>query len=427
MRIPTRLSMLCALAASLAACDLFQQSVCIEHPDQVGCHVTMTVTPARLPARQQSTLKLSFAQPGTAEFLRELGNQVRLELLQEKHTVALQPLRFATDGTVEATLTADQAQQLGVGMVTLRLSTDVGAVSADLPSYVEPSFAQIWQGTDPNKKWAGVRAGSPSKIVLLEKTANNPALGEFFEYQIQLDQSNLKASQLISPQPSGLKVSFSQTPRVSKGEYFLDNGSDIQAYALMTMPKLLGPYSIGPASLCLDSSSNVLALVTGSGLRVTPDDTKKTPFMVPALVQIKQLAIADFDLDGLPDVLAITTKTDGTSELAAHVLIQAPDGSFDEKPSIGKKLQPAVDTLSNLAGLAAGDLDGDGHPDIIATTAKGIFWFPADGAEPPKPLANVSITNLIRMETADLNGDGLDDLAVITPSVTTLYLNIGLR
>lgn len=422
-----RVSMLCALASGLAACELFQQSICLEHPEQVGCHVTMSVAPARLPAHKQCTLRLSFAQPGTGEFLRGLGKQVRLELLQGSTAVALQPLRFAADGTVEATLTADQAQQLGVGMVTVRLSTDAGAVSVDLPSYVEPNFAQIWQGTDPNKKWAGLRAGSPSKIVLLEKTANNPSLGEFFEYQIQLDQSNLKASQLSSSQPSGLRVPFSQIPRVSKGEYFLDSGTDISAYALMGAPKLLGAYSIGTASLCLSSSSNVLALVTGSGLRVTPDDTKKALFMAPPLLQIKQLAIADFDLDRLPDVLAIATKTDGTSDLAAHVLIQTPDGSFVEKPSIGTRIQPAVNTLSNLVGLAAGNLDGDGRPDIIAATPSGISWFRSDSVDQPNPIANVSATNLIRIETVDLNGDGLDDLAVVIPTVTTLYLNIGLQ
>lgn len=422
-----RFFMLCVLAAGSAACDLFQQSICLEHSEQVGCHVTMSVTPSRLPAHKESVLTLAFAQPGTGEFLRGLGKQVRLELLQGTHTVALQPLRFAANGTVEATLSADQAQQLGVGMVTVRLSTDVGAVSVALPSYVEPSFAQIWQGGDSDKKWAGLRTGSPSKIVLFEKTANNPALGEFVEYQIQVDQSNLKASQLVSPQRSGLKISLAQTPRVSRSEYFLDSGTDVSAYSLMTMPKPLGPYSIGAASLSLDSGSNLLALVTGSGLKVTADDTKKPPVLTSSLFQIKQLTIADFDADGQPDVLAITATTDGTSTFAAHVLLQAPDGSFAERPSIGQALQPAVNTLSILTGLAAGDLDGDGRPDIIAAAANSISWFRVDSTELPKPLVNIPATNLIRMETVDLNGDKLADLAVITPTGATLYLNIGLQ
>src|SRR6185312_4053574 len=83
-------------------------------------------------------------------------------------------------------------------------------------------------------------------------------------------------------------------------------------------------------------------------------------------------------------------------------------------------LPPAVGAPPTFAGatslpnppgsgfaVAAGDFDGDGHQDVVATTPGGVVEWLADGAHPISLGGNPS-----RSVSADFDRDGYDDVAV---------------
>ena len=115
------------------------------------------------------------------------------------------------------------------------------------------------------------------------------------------------------------------------------------------------------------------------------------------------VAIGDLNGDGLPDI-AVATGLNGVS-----ILIQDPAG-----PS-GTFLPPArVPVRGGSTAVAIGDLNGDGMADLAITAARiavrlqdphspGSFLPERDFIAGLQPLA---------IKIADLNGDGLPDLAV---------------
>ena len=115
------------------------------------------------------------------------------------------------------------------------------------------------------------------------------------------------------------------------------------------------------------------------------------------------IAIADFDVDGLPDVAVCDGPT--------RVYLTAPIGGFVSAstglPTVGS---PAV------VDVLAPDLDGDGDPDLVLARQDGVSAFRNDGpagwSGPTAPtLPNPA--DLVRFATAgDVDGDGDADLVV---------------
>lgn len=142
-----------------------------------------------------------------------------------------------------------------------------------------------------------------------------------------------------------------------------------------------------------------------------------------------QLAAADLDQDGNPD-LVMTTGHDN----AIVIFYGNPDGTFQAAKTLA---------VHDAGGLAIADFDGDGSPDLAVGTTAGfdtimltgnppttpdpVVIIPggAHGAfgTPTAPLGQAYIPLIV--ETADFNGDGLPDLVAdnVFSSSVTIMLN----
>jgi uncharacterized repeat protein (TIGR01451 family) len=116
------------------------------------------------------------------------------------------------------------------------------------------------------------------------------------------------------------------------------------------------------------------------------------------------VAIGDVTGDGRPDVLATSSFQDE----ALYVFAQAADGTL--APGIRYETSAAY---SDRMGIAVADLDGDGDLDAGVATSTGVDIFAQEGGAltltwtVPVPVAQ-------HLEAADVSGDGLADLVVMT-------------
>jgi hypothetical protein len=135
------------------------------------------------------------------------------------------------------------------------------------------------------------------------------------------------------------------------------------------------------------------------------------------------LVVADLDGDGHPDV-AVANDVDGT----VGVFHNAGDGTFGAQVAYDIGQTTSTVTGGGMAGVVAGDFDGDGHLDL-ATTRKldgdtiyevlrnagdGTFRGPVWGPAPTRPSA---------IATGDFDGDGRPDLALATDQNVSILIN----
>ncbi len=175
--------------------------------------------------------------------------------------------------------------------------------------------------------------------------------------------------------------------------------------------------------------SGVVAVMLGDGHgSFGPPITYQLPAVNGAPVYLQSLAIADFNGDGRPDVAVVSTNQVGyTPGGQAWVLFNLGNGALSAPSTpvfqnyMGYGSAPALD-------VAAGDLDGDGHQDIVLVGGVNDFqdfppvvvlWGQGNGSFTPMNLNFALGTSGHQLShsaqgiaLADLSGDGRLDVLV---------------
>jgi len=123
------------------------------------------------------------------------------------------------------------------------------------------------------------------------------------------------------------------------------------------------------------------------------------------------VAAADFDGDGRADLAVAYTNFElSTWRSGIDILFSRADGHWERRTTF------AGEGLNGPVALATGDLDGDGHKDLVALTATGdTLVFLGDGRghftrEKTPPPAYPGGCYGAHVELADLDGDGRDEV-----------------
>ena len=132
--------------------------------------------------------------------------------------------------------------------------------------------------------------------------------------------------------------------------------------------------------------------------------------VVPASLNVMMTpAVIDLDGEGIPEIVFGSTAARGGGDLEIGILraINGEDGS-----EVFTVTDPSL-LIDVASSVAAGDLDGDGRPEIIATAANGtqLLAFHGDGTFLWRS-DTIELVNWGSPSIADLNADGTPEIVI---------------
>jgi gliding motility-associated-like protein len=191
---------------------------------------------------------------------------------------------------------------------------------------------------------------------------------------------------------------------------------------VVSLPTALGPFKVAIQDLDRDGNQDLVVLCSGaiSVLRnknpggAFTSSTFETHIDYPAIGGFAYvnplLGIADIDLDGLADIITANSN----SSIIVWQNLSTP-GAIDISSF---KHNVTLTAFDDPTGLAVTDVDGDSKPDILAAVRSGNRITAFKNASVPGPLNNAAfltgvdftLTQPTTLAAGDLNGDGKPEL-----------------
>jgi adhesin/invasin len=214
------------------------------------------------------------------------------------------------------------------------------------------------------------------------------------------DINNDKKLDAVVPDAFGNVYTFLGT---GKGTFTTGGAYALEVYGSGNSLVALGDFNNDGALDLLDTANNTTSSVSlGRG-----DGTFQTAqfynFAGPS--QAQTMVVADFNGDGFPDVAA-----QGIPNGSVGVILGSSHGALTAKP-----VYTTVCTNCFVYGIAAGDVNGDGKQDLVATTSVNntvsvMFGTGTGKFGKPKNYPTGASAQEMQIYLVDVNGDGKLDI-----------------
>jgi hypothetical protein len=164
-------------------------------------------------------------------------------------------------------------------------------------------------------------------------------------------------------------------------------------------------------------------LVGSEGIAILygqPDGTLAAPVQIPVPNFPYALAAGDVDGNGTPDLITLTSLNDVNGSTTVSIL--SGDGHGNFQPPVMQQTIPGIAPVSPYLA----DLDGDGKPDLVFVDQDGsgvhdsIYWLKNTGGG-FAPGIKLAAAGRRILSIGDFNGDGKPDIIYET---TTLAMHI---
>jgi hypothetical protein len=162
-----------------------------------------------------------------------------------------------------------------------------------------------------------------------------------------------------------------------------------------------------------------------------------TGFSMWGLVQVNVASAGDTNGDGYADIVSAVVQNSTYSGGAITVMLGGPGGLTTPGIVLTAQGTTFYDGRGAITATTAGDVNGDGYADIVATAAYysnafSVFFGTSSGPSPASLSVEIPIANgyvLQATSAGDVNGDGFGDIAVVatdySPGGSASYLYLG--